>query len=67
MEQDMTIKTITLEELDTVTGGTGKLHQRFLSKSSGWAADYLENGKMLVTSPTGEHHQLSIGPAGIRR
>jgi hypothetical protein len=60
------ITEISIEQLDTVTGGTAASHGRWVNKSAGWAVNLLEGNKVLITSATGAH-QLSAVPSGTRR
>ena len=60
------ITELSIEQLDSVTGGTAASQGHWVNKSAGWAVNLLAGNKVLVTSPTGVH-QLSAVPAGTRR
>ena len=59
------MKTISLEQLDTVSGGTAPQYRRYAG--NGRSVNLLEGGKALVTLLNGAKHQMSIVPKGTHR
>lgn len=59
------MKTISIEALETVSGGTAREFRRYVG--GGRAVNLLEGGKALITTITGAQHQISIAPKGTHR